>query len=149
MLRLYSLSHLDSWKPMKILARTGTKREPIATYPINLIIKLLKIKWVCDVVKRKKFLSSFDWKWDLLWYQWNSSKRTSYIVGKKKCSGKICILNVRNSSIVKWGYQDSPKPVHFFVWKDFACTKVQIKPKPTNKIKLSKQKTTKATIFCA
>ena len=42
-----------------------------------------------------------------------------------------------------------PQTSSFFIWKDFACTKTQIKPKPTNKIKLSKQKTTKATIFCA
>ena len=37
----------------------------------------------------------------------------------------------------------------FFLRKDFACTKTQIKPKQTNKIKLSEQKTTKATFFCA
>ena len=31
LLRLYSLSHLDSWKPMKMLARTGAKKgEPMA-----------------------------------------------------------------------------------------------------------------------
>ena len=31
LLRLYSLSHLDSWKPMKMLASTGAKGEPMAT----------------------------------------------------------------------------------------------------------------------
>ena len=33
-----------------------------------------------------------------------------------------------------------------FLRKDFTRTKTHIKPKPTNKIKLSEQKTTKATI---
>ena len=33
-----------------------------------------------------------------------------------------------------------------FLQKDFARTKMQIKPKPTNKTKLSKQKT---TLFCS
>ena len=28
--------------------------------------------------------------------KWNISKKTSYIVGKKKFSGKICILDLRN-----------------------------------------------------
>ena len=31
LLRLYSLSHLDSWKPMKMLAGTGAKGEAMAT----------------------------------------------------------------------------------------------------------------------
>ena len=35
----------------------------------------------------------------------------------------------------------------FFLQKHFKHTKMQIKPKPTNKTKLSQQKTTKATIF--
>ena len=39
--------------------------------------------------------------------------------------------------------------LNFFLQKDFTCTKTQIKRKPINKIKLSKQKTTKATIFQA
>ena len=34
-----------------------------------------------------------------------------------------------------------------FLRKDYEGTKTQIKPKPTNKTKASKQKTTKATIF--
>ena len=34
LLRLYSFSHLDSWKPMKILPRTGAKGEPMATQSI-------------------------------------------------------------------------------------------------------------------
>ena len=29
-------------------------------------------------------------------FKWNISKKTSYIVGNKKFSGKICILNLRN-----------------------------------------------------
>ena len=37
----------------------------------------------------------------------------------------------------------------FFLQKNFKRTKMQIKPKPTNKTKTSKQKTTEATIFCA
>ena len=37
----------------------------------------------------------------------------------------------------------------FFLQKDFARTKTQIKPKPTNKRRLSKQKTTKTAIFRA
>ena len=37
----------------------------------------------------------------------------------------------------------------FFLRKNFKRTKTQIKSKPTNKTKLSKQKTTKATSFCA
>ena len=37
----------------------------------------------------------------------------------------------------------------FFLRKDFKRTKTQIKPKPTNKTKTSKQKTTKAIFFCA
>ena len=37
----------------------------------------------------------------------------------------------------------------FFLQKDFARTKTQIKPKPTNKRRLSRQKTTKAAIFRA
>ena len=28
--------------------------------------------------------------------KWNISKKTSYIVGKKKFTGKICVLNLRN-----------------------------------------------------
>ena len=28
--------------------------------------------------------------------KWNISKKASYIVGNKKCFGKICILNLRN-----------------------------------------------------
>ena len=43
-------------------------------------------------------------------------------------------------------YQDNLKPI-FFLIKKFKRTKTQIKPKPTNKIKLSEQKATKATIF--
>ena len=39
--------------------------------------------------------------------------------------------------------------IYFFLLKNFKRTKTQIKPKPTNKTKLSKQKTTKATIFRA
>ena len=39
LLRLYSLSHLDSRKPMKMLARTGAKRKTHG-YSIQLIIKL-------------------------------------------------------------------------------------------------------------
>ena len=35
----------------------------------------------------------------------------------------------------------------FFLRKDFACTKTHHKQQPTNKTKLSEQKTTKATIF--
>ena len=35
----------------------------------------------------------------------------------------------------------------FFLRKDFARTKTRRKQKPTNKTKLSKQKTTKATII--
>ena len=31
LLRLYSFSHLDSWKRMKILARAGAKGEPMTT----------------------------------------------------------------------------------------------------------------------
>ena len=38
---------------------------------------------------------------------------------------------------------------HVKIRKNFKRTKAQIKPKPTNKIKLSKQKTTEVTIFCA
>ena len=37
----------------------------------------------------------------------------------------------------------------FFLRKNFKRTKAEIKSKPTNKTKLSKQKTTKATIFRA
>ena len=43
-------------------------------------------------------------------------------------------------------YQDNLKPV-FFLRKKFKRTKTQIKPKPTNKTKLSEQKATKATVF--
>ena len=39
--------------------------------------------------------------------------------------------------------------IFFFLLKNFKRTKTQIKQKPTNKTKLSKQKTTKATIFRA
>ena len=28
--------------------------------------------------------------------KWNISKKTSYIIGNKKFSGKICILNLKN-----------------------------------------------------
>ena len=72
---------------------------------------MLKIKWVCDVAKRKSFLSSFlvVFRWGL-WLKmrfiaismasWsgilNISKKTSYIAGNKKFSEKICILNLRN-----------------------------------------------------
>ena len=41
------------------------------------------------------------------------------------------------------------KAVYFFLRKDFERTKTQIKPRPTNKTKISKQKATKATRFCA
>ena len=39
------------------------------------------------------------------------------------------------------------KQNQLFLRKNFEHTKVQIKPKPTNKTKLSQQKTTKATAF--
>ena len=55
LLRLYSLSHLDLWKPMKILASTGAKEEPMATPSISLQNLPLKIKWVCNVAKGKSF----------------------------------------------------------------------------------------------
>ena len=41
------------------------------------------------------------------------------------------------------------KAVYFFLRKDFERTKTQIKPRPTNKTKISKQKATKAARFCA
>ena len=44
---------------MTILARTGAKREPMATPSIWLQNLLRKIKWVGDVTKMKSFLSSF------------------------------------------------------------------------------------------
>ena len=44
---------------MKILARTGAKGENMATPSIGLKYLMLKIKWVCNVAKRKSFLSSF------------------------------------------------------------------------------------------
>ena len=37
----------------------------------------------------------------------------------------------------------------FFLRKNVKRKKTQIKPKPTNKTKLSEQKATKTTIFCA
>ena len=36
-----------------------------------------------------------------------------------------------------------------FLQKNLELTKPQIKPKPTNRTKISQQKITKATIFCA
>ena len=42
-----------------MLARTGAKGEPMASPSIWLENLRLKIKWVCDVVKMKSFLSSF------------------------------------------------------------------------------------------
>ena len=36
-----------------------------------------------------------------------------------------------------------------FLQKNLELTKTQIKPKPTKKTKISQQKITKATIFCA
>ena len=39
--------------------------------------------------------------------------------------------------------------IFFFLRKKLECTKTQIKPKPNNKTKTRKQKTTKATVFCA
>ena len=44
---------------MKMLARTRAKGETMATPWIWLQNLLLKIKWVCDVVKREKKFSSF------------------------------------------------------------------------------------------
>ena len=44
---------------MKILAKTGAKGEPITTPSNWLLNLLLKIKWVCDVVKRGEEIGSF------------------------------------------------------------------------------------------
>ena len=44
---------------MKILARTWAKGEPMDTPSIWLQNLLLKIKWVCDIARRKTFLSYF------------------------------------------------------------------------------------------
>ena len=43
-------------------------------------------------------------------------------------------------------YQDNSKTV-YFLRKDLERTKTQIKPKPTNKTKISEQKATKANTF--
>ena len=62
-----------------------------------------------------------------------------------------CLLpetQVNESSIVKWGYQDNFKPAYFFT-KRFRVHKNTHKQKSTNKTKLSKHQTTKATIFFA
>ena len=44
---------------MNLLGRGGAKGEPIPTPSIWFQNLLLKIKLVCDVAKRKSFLSSF------------------------------------------------------------------------------------------
>ena len=63
MLKLYSFHHLDSWKPMKILAKTGAKGDPMATPSIwlqSLPLKIYLRKYVCDEAKRKSsFLVTF------------------------------------------------------------------------------------------
>ena len=49
-------------------------------------------------------------------------------------------------------YAIEVKPVFFFFFflrKDSACIKTLTNKKPTNKTKISEQKTTKATIFCS
>ena len=53
---------------------------------------------------------------------------------------------VHVSSIIN---QDDSKPVYFFLRRNIERVKTQIKPKLTNKIKTSKQKTTEATSFHA
>ena len=83
---------------MKILAKTGAKGEPMATPSIWLQNLLLKIKWVCYVAKRKSFLSSFLVMFRLgSWLKLRFVAISMGIVGSKKFSGKICILNLGNS----------------------------------------------------
>ena len=56
LLRLCSFSHLDSQKPMKILARTEAKGEPVAALIVNLTVKNRVSLW-CS--KKEKFFKFF------------------------------------------------------------------------------------------
>ena len=59
------------------------------------------------------------------------------------------LIGVHVSSIVYEVIKRISSQFIFFLRKDFARTKSRHKQKPTNKTKTSKQKTTKATSFCA
>ena len=70
------------------------------------------------------------------------------------CTNKFLIGGLRgvhDSNIVNWGYGDNFEPVYFFFFlrKDSARTKTLTNKKPTNKTKISEQKTTKVILFCA
>ena len=56
-----------------------------------------------------------------------------------------CLKSEKLSSIGNWGYQGNFKPVFFY---EKISRKNTHKQKATNKIKISEQKTTKATVFC-
>ena len=67
-------------------------------YSINLIIKLTfknKVSAWCSE-KESSFLVMFIYCCVNGFLKWNTSKETSYIVGKKNFFGKICIFNLRN-----------------------------------------------------
>ena len=57
-----------------------------------------------------------------------------------------CSKSAKLSSIGNWGYQGNFKPVFFY---EKISRKNTHKQKPTKKTKISEQKTTKATVFCA
>ena len=59
LLRLYSLSHLDSLKFMNMLGRTRAEGEPKLLLQFDYPTYCLKIKSFCDVAERKSFLSFF------------------------------------------------------------------------------------------
>ena len=74
---------------------------------------------------------------------------------KRKTSGKLnikyCVWKreVSGSSIANEVISSISSLLIIFLRKDFERTKTRHKQKPTNKTKLSEQKTTKATIFRA
>ena len=52
--------------------------------------------------------------------KWNISKKTSYIIGNKKFSGKICILNLRNkrkSIFARIFIRNSKFALKTFIWE--------------------------------
>ena len=57
-------------------------------------------------------------------------------------------MGVRVGNIVNWSYEDNFKPVYFFfLRKDFKPTKTLTNKKPTNKTKISEQKSNKGNNF--
>ena len=76
---------------MKVLAKRGAKGEPLATCKKEKLFKFSFSDVQISVMIENEiycYINGF--------LKWNTSKKTSHIVGNKKFFGKICILNLRD-----------------------------------------------------